>query len=96
MSSCGYSGIGSFTKVSSQSHYIEVGQVAIVMEQNMRFGLILGQLAILKKKRYASFEGVFLCFHGQFLPQSLPKPFEAGFFMFSGAKKNVKNILKTL
>ena len=48
-----------------QSHYIEVAQGAIFMEQNMRFGL----LEILKKKigavKYATFEGVFLCFHGQ-------------------------------
>jgi hypothetical protein len=47
---------------------MEVAQGAIFMEQNMRFGLILGQLAILKKMRhkvptYAIFEGVFLCFH---------------------------------
>ena len=33
-----------------QSHYIEVTQGAIFMEQDMRFGLILGWLAILKKK----------------------------------------------
>ena len=32
-----------------KSHYIEVAQGDIFMEQNMRFGLILGQLAILKK-----------------------------------------------
>ena len=32
-----------------QSHYIEVTQEDIFMEQNMRFGLILGRLAILKK-----------------------------------------------
>ena len=36
------------------------------MEQNMRFGLILGRLAILKKTiwavKYATFEGVFLMF----------------------------------
>jgi secreted trypsin-like serine protease len=31
-----------------QSHYIEVVQGDIFMEQNMRFGMILGQLAILK------------------------------------------------
>ena len=30
------------------SHYIEVAQGTIFMEQNMRFGLILGWLAILK------------------------------------------------
>ena len=33
-----------------QSHYIEVAQRAIFVEHNMRFGLILGRLAILKKK----------------------------------------------
>ena len=32
-----------------QSHYIEVAQGDIFMEQNMRFGLILGRLTILKK-----------------------------------------------
>ena len=32
-----------------QSHCIEVAQGDIFMEQNMRFGLILGQLAIQKK-----------------------------------------------
>ena len=38
------------------------------MEQKMRFGLVLGQLAILKKKFgpiMSNFEGVFSCFHGQ-------------------------------
>ena len=34
----------------NQSHYTEVAQGPIFMEQNMRFGLILSQLAILKKK----------------------------------------------
>ena len=33
-----------------QIHYVEVAQGAIFMEQNMRFELILGRLAILKKK----------------------------------------------
>ena len=33
-----------------QSHYIEVVQGDIFMEQKMRFGLVLGRLAILKKK----------------------------------------------
>ena len=36
--------------VPMQSHYIEVVQGAIFMEQNMIFGLILDRLAILKKK----------------------------------------------
>ena len=35
---------------SDQSHYIEVVQGPIFMEQNMRFGLFWGRLAILKKK----------------------------------------------
>ena len=35
---------------AKQSHYIEVMQGAIFMEHNMRFGLILGRLAVLKKK----------------------------------------------
>ena len=33
-----------------QNHYVRVTQEAIFIEQNMRFGLILGRLAILKKK----------------------------------------------
>jgi hypothetical protein len=32
-----------------QSHYIEVAQRDIFMENEMRFGMVLGQLAILKK-----------------------------------------------
>jgi hypothetical protein len=44
--SLGYLGIG-----SRQSHYIEVTHGAISIEQNMRFGLIVGRLAKLKKKR---------------------------------------------
>ena len=34
---------------SVQSHYIEVAQGDIFKEQKMRFGLVLGRLAILKK-----------------------------------------------
>ena len=52
------------------SHYIEVAQGAILMEQNMRFGLILGWLAILKKKFLDDYEqllrSVFSRFQGQF------------------------------
>jgi hypothetical protein len=36
--------------VFDQSDYVEVAKRAIFVEQNMRFGLILGQLAILKNK----------------------------------------------
>ena len=48
-----------------QSHYIEVEQGVIFMEQNMRFGMILDRLAVLKKNwaiKYASYEGVFFIF----------------------------------
>ena len=48
-----------------QSQYIEVAKGAIFMEQNMRFGLILGLLAILKKNLgwlWATFEAVFFMF----------------------------------
>jgi hypothetical protein len=38
-----------FAGASIQSYYKEVAQRAIFMEQNMRFELILGWLAILKK-----------------------------------------------
>jgi len=55
--------------ISRQSCYIEVAQGAIFMEQNMRFGLILGRLSILKKKNWANYEQllrlVFSCFRGQ-------------------------------
>ena len=47
---------------ATQSHYIEVLQGAIFMEQNMRFELFLSWLEILKKNggvKYATFEGVF-------------------------------------
>ena len=39
-----------------QSHYIEVAQGAILMEQNMIFGLILGWSAIMKnnEKRFGA------------------------------------------
>ena len=59
----------SLTVGQNQSHYIEVAQGAISMEQNMRFVLILGRLAILKKKIWADCEqllrAVFSCFQGQ-------------------------------
>ena len=37
-------------RFKSLHYYIEVAQGAIFMEQNMKFGLILGRLAIMKKK----------------------------------------------
>ena len=52
-----------------QSHYIEVVQGAIFMEQNMGFGRILDRLAILKKKSFGP----------------IVRTFEGSFFMFSGA-----------
>ena len=51
-------------KTCTQSDFIEVAQRDIFM--NMRFGLLLGRLAILKINwavNYATFEGSFLCFH---------------------------------
>ena len=53
-----------------QSHYIEVVEGAIFMEQNMRFELILDWLVICTGKKVfgrllATFEGSFLCFRGQ-------------------------------
>ena len=46
-----------------QSHYIEVAQGEIFMEQKMRFGLVLGQLAILKNKLGADSEQLLgVCF----------------------------------
>ena len=55
-------------KQIKQSHYIDVAHGAIFIEQNMRFGLVLGQLAILEKNwavKYGSFEGVFYVFMGE-------------------------------
>ena len=40
----------------SQSHYIEIAQGDIFMEQKMRFGLVLGRLAILKKNFVSCFD----------------------------------------
>ena len=51
----------------NQSHYIEVAKGDIFMEQKMLFGLVLGQLAILKEN-WADYEqllrAVFSCFNG--------------------------------
>jgi hypothetical protein len=58
------------TLTSKQSHYIEVTQGGIFMEQKMRFGLVLGRLAILKKKLGADYEQLL----------------KGVFFMLSGAK----------
>ena len=38
-----------FLPTPNQSHYIEVAQGDIFMEQKMRFGLVLGRSAVLKK-----------------------------------------------
>ena len=35
------------------------------MEQELRFGLDLGQLAVLKKGVWADYQGVFSCFQGE-------------------------------
>ena len=60
------------------SHYIEVAQGVIFMEQYIRFGLILGQLAIWKKNGGADYEQLL----------------RVVFFMFSVAKKNLNFFLK--
>ena len=44
------------------SHYIEVARGAIFMGKKRRFGLILGQLAILKKKVWADYEQLLRAF----------------------------------
>ena len=52
-----------------QSHYIEVAQGDVFMEQKMRFGMVLDPLAILKNKLGADYEKLltvfFSCFQGQ-------------------------------
>jgi hypothetical protein len=48
-----------------QSNYIEVTQGTIFIEQNIRLGLILGWLSILKKELgpiMSNFLGLFSCF----------------------------------
>ena len=58
----------SLSKTSIQSHHIEVVQGDIFMVQKIRFGLVLGRLAILKKRRadYDQLLRVFFsCFQGQ-------------------------------
>jgi hypothetical protein len=50
---------------STQSHYLKVAQGAIFMEQKMRFGLILGQLVIAKKKKWPIMSAFFSCFGGK-------------------------------
>ena len=55
-------------KHTRQSHYTEVAQGDVIMEQKMRFGLVLGWFAILKKMG-ADYEQllrvVFSCLQGQ-------------------------------
>ena len=54
---------------SKQSHYREVPRLEIFMEQELRFRLDLGRLALLKKKICADYElhfrPAFSSFHGQ-------------------------------
>ena len=46
--------------------YIEVVQEDIFMEQKMRFGLVLGRVAVLKKESGAGARVFFSCFQGFF------------------------------
>ena len=52
-----------------QSHYREVQRWEIVMEQELRFGLDLGRMAVLKKRVWANYEQLlrmfFSCFQEQ-------------------------------
>ena len=60
--------VGHSAYIHIQIHHIEVAQGNIFMEQIIRFGLFLGQLAVLKKIG-ADYEQllrtIFSCFHGQ-------------------------------
>ena len=73
-----------------QSHYIEVVQRAIFMEQNMRFGLILGRLAILKKKLGTIMSNFLGRFFHVFMGKKISFFFKntvACFWIFWGAEK---------
>ena len=65
------------TESYRQSHYREVLRWEIFMEQELRFGLDLGRLAVLKEKGlgplWATFEGGFFKFSGAF---ALKKTFQ--------------------
>ena len=84
--------IGFFTSVIvKESHYTQVARWAIFMEQKLRFGLVLGRLAILKKKLgrlWATFEGVSSCFYGQ--------NFFSRFLVASALKSCIKCRLKKI
>ena len=67
----------------NQSHYIEVAQGAIFMEQKIRFGLVLGRLAILKKKLEADYEQLLRVFFSGFLGQKNTLKF---FFKYCGVR----------
>ena len=77
--------IGIFTKGNSfgigikQSHYREVPRWEIFMEQELRIGLDLGRLALLKKNGWADYEQLLRVF----------------FSCFQGQKKNANFFLKT-
>ena len=59
----------SYADRGKQSHRREVTRWLIFMEQELRFGLDLGLLAIVKKKVWANYEQLlragFSCFHRQ-------------------------------
>ena len=67
----------------NQSHYIEVRKEAIFMEHNMRFRLILGQVAILKKK----IEPIMCNFWSRFF-----KVFMGNFFFFKHCSVHTKKL----
>ena len=56
--------VGILNDPMPQSHYRKVPRWVIFMEQEWRFGLDFGLLALLKKKIWADYEQLF-SFHGQ-------------------------------
>ena len=56
----------------NQSQYREVPQWEIFMEQEMRFGLDLGQLRLLKEKKWTDYEQLLRSFFSLSHEQSFP------------------------
>ena len=61
-----------WVKCCNQSHYREVPQWEIFMEQEMRFGLDLGQLRLLKEKKWTDYEQLLRSFFSLSHEQSFP------------------------
>ena len=88
----------------NQSHYGEVLQweILIFMEQELRFGLDLGRLAVLKKKVWADYEQllrvVSSCFQGQkkivscFTRDTSPRDISLMLSVFPGGLSKMKQM----